>query len=247
MNDEELLTMYRRYKKKRLIILLIILAILLMILMFIFLNFNNASSDSNSQNNQRLDEEKDEISPIIKLKVNTIEIMKGGDIDYLSYVESVEDNGDGNLIDKLKYEKIDTSKIGEQFIIYYVSDKAGNTSQEVIKVIIKEPEIVQEPTETVKEEEINNQSENNNTKPDNNSNNNQEETNESQTNNNPVVEEPNNSQNKIVKYFLFSDGYTITNVADACATELKKLNRTGMCSPLKDENGIYLGMKLEVN
>lgn len=247
MNDEELLTMYRRYKKKRRIILLIILALLLIISMFIFLNFNNTSSDSSLQNNQSLDEEKDEISPIIKLKVSTIEIMKGGDIDYLSYVESVEDNKDGNLINKLKYEKIDTNKVGEQSIIYSVSDKAGNTSQETIKVIIREPEIVQEPIETDKEEEIQKQPEDNNSKPNNNGNNSQEEQNENQTNKNPIVEEPSNNQEKIVKYFLFSDGYTITNVADACATELKKLNRTGMCSPLKDDNGIYLGMKLEVN
>lgn len=247
MNDEELLTMYRRYKKKRLIILLIILTILLMISMFMFLNFNNTSSNSNSQNNQSLDEEKDEISPIIKLKVDTIEIMKGGDIDYLSYVESVEDNEDGNLINKLKYEKIDTNKVGEYSIVYHVTDKAGNTSQEVIKVIIREPEIVQEPNETDKGDELQKQPENNNSKPNNSGSNNQEETNQNQTNNNLVVEEPNNNSEKIVKYFLFSDGYTISNVADACATELKKLNRTGICSPLKDENGIYLGMKLEVN
>ena len=50
----------------------------------------------NIQAGQGLGFEKDEISPIIKLKVSTIEIMKGGDIDYLSYVESVEDNKDGN-------------------------------------------------------------------------------------------------------------------------------------------------------
>lgn len=37
------------------------------------------------------------------------------------------------------------------------------------------------------------------------------------------------------------------NVSEACATELKKTNRTGICSPIQDENGIYLGMKLETN
>jgi len=37
------------------------------------------------------------------------------------------------------------------------------------------------------------------------------------------------------------------NVSEACATELKKTNKTGICSPIQDENGIYLGMKLETN
>ena len=37
------------------------------------------------------------------------------------------------------------------------------------------------------------------------------------------------------------------NVAEVCATELRKTNKTGMCSPIQDENGIYLGMKLETN
>ena len=44
---------------------------------------------------------------------------------------------------------------------------------------------------------------------------------------------------------MFKDGYTMMNVAEKCADELKKTNRKGMCSPLQDENGIYIGMKLE--
>lgn len=55
------------------------------------------------------------------------------------------------------------------------------------------------------------------------------------------------NDSKITKYFLFSDGYTMNNVVDACASELKKLNRAGRCTPLTDSTGIYLGMKLETN
>ena len=63
--------------------------------------------------------------------------------------------------------------------------------------------------------------------------------------NDPVEDIP--STKKIIKYFLFKDGYTMQNVSEACATELKKTNRTGICSPIQDEDGIYLGMKLETN
>ena len=163
---------------------------------------------------------KDEEAPIIKLKIEELELTKGDDINYIDYVESVIDKVDGNLIDELKYEEIDTSIVGEQSIVYSVNDKSGNTSQAILKVIVKEKE------EPENQENI----------PENNS-----------TENRQTTPKNDNNSGKIVKYFLFSDGYTMMNVADACASELKKTNRTGMCSPIQDENGIYLGMKLETN
>lgn len=138
---------------------------------------------------------------------------------------------------------IDTSIIGEQSIIYSVSDNSGNSSQEILSVLIKEKIL-----------ENNNGSSSNNSPipekekpsiPSNNSSSNTE-TNKPKDpvqNEKPITE--NKPSTKIVKYFLFSDGYTMMNVAEACANELKKTNQTGMCSPIQDENGIYLGMKLE--
>ena len=52
------------------------------------------------------------------------------------------------------------------------------------------------------------------------------------------------SQKPSPKYFLFEDGYTINNVVDACAKELKSYGGSGRCEPITNENGIYLGMKL---
>ena len=187
---------------------------------------------------------------LLKLKIKEIEIMKGDDINYKDYIESVEDKIDGNLIEEVQYEMIDTSIVGEHSIIYSVSDKAGNTSQAILKVIIKETEEQVDTNNSKtgstenKSNSIKNDSDNKNSesKPS------QKEEQNSQT---PKQEETtkndNNTSEKIVKYFLFSDGYTMLNVSDACATELKKINRTGMCSPIQDENGIYLGMKLETN
>ena len=246
MTDEELLIKYRKYKRKRNIIIISILLIVI-IAVFIFLSVSNTSSkeDEKSKEITNVPEVKDETAPEIKLSTNNIEVMEGGDIDYLKYIESVIDDKDGDLLENIIYEEIDTSKIGEQKIIYTVSDSSGNTSQEVIIVNIKKKE---EPVQPPKENTSSNKVETpkkEETKPSNNTSNNtptpQPET--------PPKEETqsNPSNEKIVKYFLFNDGYTMLNVSEVCAAELKKTNRTGICSPIQDENGIYLGMKLETN
>lgn len=251
MSDEELLLKYRKYKKKRFIIIVGITFLLILILsVILYFHFNNTSSTEPKVNSKEDVVIKDEDAPIIKLKIKEIEIMKGDDINYKDYIESVEDKIDGNLIEEVQYEMIDTSIVGEHSIIYSVSDKAGNTSQAILKVIIKETEEQVDTNNSKtgstenKSNSIKNDSDNKNSesKPS------QKEEQNSQT---PKQEETtkndNNTSEKIVKYFLFSDGYTMLNVSDACATELKKINRTGMCSPIQDENGIYLGMKLETN
>lgn len=248
MTDEQLLAKYRKYKKKRNIIIISILLIVI-ISVFIFLSISNTSSkeDEKPKEITNISEVKDEIAPEIKLRTNSIEITEGGDIDYLKYIESVIDDKDGDLLENIIYEEIDTSKIGEQKIIYTVSDSSGNTSQEVVIVNIKKKEEPVSPpkentssnkVETPKKEEskpsTNNNTSNNTASP-------QPET-------PPQEESPSNPSNeKIVKYFLFKDGYTMLNVSEVCAAELKKTNRTGICSPIQDENGIYLGMMLETN
>lgn len=251
MSDEELLLKYRKYKKKRFIIIGGITFLLILIFsVILYFHFNNTSSTEPKVNSKEDVVIKDEDAPIIKLKIKEIEIMKGDDINYKDYIESVEDKIDGNLIEEVQYEMIDTSIVGEHSIIYSVSDKAGNTSQAILKVIIKETEEQVDTNNSKtgstenKSNSIKNDSDNKNSE----SKSSQKEEQNSQT---PKQEETtkndNNTSEKIVKYFLFSDGYTMLNVSDACATELKKINRTGMCSPIQDENGIYLGMKLETN
>lgn len=251
MSDEELLLKYRKYKKKRFIIIGGITFLLILIFsVILYFHFNNTSSTEPKVNSKEDVVIKDEDAPIIKLKIKEIEIMKGDDINYKDYIESVEDKIDGNLIEEVQYEMIDTSIVGEHSIIYSVSDKAGNTSQAILKVIIKETE-EQDDTNNSKTSSTENKS--NSIKKDSNNKNSESKPSQKgeQNSQTPKQEETtkndNNTSEKIVKYFLFSDGYTMLNVSDACATELKKINRTGMCSPIQDENGIYLGMKLETN
>ena len=240
MSDEELLIKYHEYKRKRMIIISIIVLFFILIAgLILYFHFNNTSSTELEEKPKEEVIVKDEEAPIIKLKIEELELTKGDDINYIDYVESVIDKVDGNLIDELKYEEIDTSIVGEQSIVYSVNDKSGNTSQAILKVIVKEKE-EPENQENIPE---NNSTENRQTPPK------VESNQKNNTTNTTPKETPKNDNNsgKIVKYFLFSDGYTMMNVADACASELKKTNRTGMCSPIQDENGIYLGMKLETN
>lgn len=251
MSDEELLLKYRKYKKKRFIIIGGITFLLILIFsVILYFHFNNTSSTEPKVNSKEDVVIKDEDAPIIKLKIKEIEIMKGDDINYKDYIESVEDKIDGNLIEEVQYEMIDTSIVGEHSIIYSVSDKAGNTSQAILKVIIKETE---EQVDTNNSKTGSTENKSNSIKNDSDNKNSESKPSQKgeQNSQTPKQEETtkndNNTSEKIVKYFLFSDGYTMLNVSDACATELKKINRTGMCSPIQDENGIYLGMKLETN
>lgn len=47
------------------------------------------------------------------------------------------------------------------------------------------------------------------------------------------------------KDFLFKDGYTMDNVADAAYKYLKESGQSGKCVPLKDSEGVYYGMRVE--
>lgn len=249
MTDEELLTKYRKYKRKRnTIIISILLIVIISVFIFIYISNTSSKEDEKPKEITSIPEVKDETAPVIKLNTDNIEITEGGDIDYLKYIESVIDDKDGDLLENIIYEEIDTSKIGEQKIIYTVSDSSGNTSQEVIIVNIKKKE---EPVSPPKENTSSNKVETpkkEETKPSTNNNNTSNNTSTPQPETPSQEEAPSNPSNeKIVKYFLFKDGYTMLNVSEVCAAELKKTNRTGICSPIQDENGIYLGMKLETN
>ncbi len=230
MTDEELLIMYNKYKKKRKIIFIFV--VILIISVLVLFTFNQKSKDE-------IDKQTDTEPPKIVLIKDYDEIEEGSSIKYKDYIKSVTDNSKEELFNKVTYNEIDTSKEGEYIITYEVVDSSKNKAQAKLKIKVYKKE---ELKESEKEQE---------TPPEN----------ITPTQENPIKEpekEPispskDNSNNtpstnqKIVKYFLFSDGYTMQNVASACAEELKKIGKAGMCSPIQDENGIYLGMKLETN
>lgn len=58
---------------------------------------------------------------------------------------------------------------------------------------------------------------------------------------------PGNKDNYPPKDFLFKDGYTMDNVSDAAYAYLKASGKPGSCVPLKDSEGIYIGMRVVFN
>lgn len=46
------------------------------------------------------------------------------------------------------------------------------------------------------------------------------------------------------KDFLFTDGYTMENVTQAAQDYLSSSGCAGECTPIKDNEGIYLGMRV---
>ena len=60
------------------------------------------------------------------------------EINYKSFIKEASDNLEGDLIERVKYNELDVSKIGEFVVNYEVSDKALNTTKIELQVIIKE-------------------------------------------------------------------------------------------------------------
>lgn len=224
MSDEELLNRYKNYKKKRNIIIFIIF-LLLVLSLIIVSNFPKDSIDDSKPLETKQEEpKKDEIRPVLELEKYSDELEENSEIEYEKYIKSAIDDIDGDITDKVQFNRIDTSKIGIFDIVYYVFDSSNNMSQKTLQItIVKKEEPVVDETPVIKETPT--------SKP-------QQPSNE----NKPKVE-----TKPTIKYFMFTDGYNMGNVVEVCAEELKKSNRTGRCLPITDDNGIYLGMKLELN
>lgn len=80
----------------------------------------------------------DLISPVLILKQDKLIMYQGDELNYKSFIKEASDNLEGDLTDKVKYTKIDTSKTGKFYIDYEVSDTAGNVIKARLLVIIKE-------------------------------------------------------------------------------------------------------------
>ena len=175
----------------------------------------------------------DTTPPSIDLKQSNIEITQGEKINYNNYIESAFDNKDGEITSNVTFNKIDTNILGEHKIFYKVKDKAANIKVSCLDVWIKEAPVVDEEP-TVNEPAY---IENSTTASPSDNQSQAQETHEPEA---PVVNETPATQ-----YFMFSDGYTMENVTEACGSVLRSSGRSGMCSPIQDNDGIYLGMRLD--
>lgn len=233
MNDEQLLEKYRNYIKKRNIVIIVSLLFLFFLAMcFAYSIFKKNDMPNNQSTDEPNIEQKQDIiddkPPILELTTDKITIEVDKTINYKEFIKNASDDIDGDLVDKVQYSNIDTSKIGEYEVLYFVFDSSNNMAKKILNVLI-----IEHPKEQI---EVPVESNDNSVSHEQNS-----------TNNN-TEKEANNKKPSTpqIKYFLFTDGYTMNNVVEACATELKKYNGSGMCSPITDDKGIYLGMKLEL-
>lgn len=231
MNDEQLLEKYKKYIKRRnLIVVFSLLFIVSIIAVLLIMNSRKNIEIPSKNEIPSVEEPKPDINPpVLELTTNNTKIIIGENFDYKSFIKSAYDDIDGDLTEKVSYSKIDLTKEGTFEIVYYVFDSSNNIAQQILTLVVEtKPEEQEKPSEKEPETPKSTQkpSKNNNT---------------SSNNNEKPIKQP------TVKYFLFTDGYNMNNVVESCAKELKSSSRTGRCIPITDDNGIYLGMKLELN
>lgn len=131
-------------KKKKLWILLIAVLFVSSLTSVLF-NYKNIKRNIEISKEEKEEQEaketmlkQDLISPVLILKQDKLIMYQGDELNYKSFIKEASDNLEGDLTDKVKYTKIDTSKTGEFYVDYEVSDIAGNVIKARLLVIIKE-------------------------------------------------------------------------------------------------------------
>lgn len=82
-------------------------------------------------------ESKNDVTPPTLILTDTkIIITSGIQINYTAFIEAAHDDQDGNLVDAVTYNAIDTSISGNYIIDYTVSDQAGNTTTASLQVTV---------------------------------------------------------------------------------------------------------------
>ena len=136
-----------------------------------------------------------------------------------------------NLTDNSEQELIEINIINE------VKTNETTTSNVIDNTKVKEKQEEQKKTnETPKEETKKEETKEEKSK--------QETTKKENTQNTTSKENKNTSQKPSNKDFLFTDGYTMENVTQAAQDYLKSYSYGGECIPIKDNEGVYLGMRV---
>lgn len=176
----------------------------------------------------------------LKEKALTMTLDEFKVYDFSKIIE-VNDNWDKDEpIVNLTAEKI--TKKGTYTISVQAKDISGNQSTKVIKITIREKKKEEVKKETNKEEKEPAP----NIKP--------SAPNTDMKESIPVQPKPTPSEAQPSipstpkppnKDFLFSDGYTMDNVGNACQAALSSSGYSGACTPIKNADGIYMGLRLE--
>lgn len=180
------------------------------------------------------------LPPVLELTVDSIEISQNEEINYDSYIKVAKDKEDGDLKDKVEYNKIDTSVVGEYEVNYSLENSSHKKVEKTMKVKVNEVVQVQEPQEPepTPTQDTNTSSNQNNTSG---------STSTSQNNTTSKKTESSSSNNTSAprtRDFLFSDGYDMSNVGSVCASSLA--GHKGRCDPIYDSDGIIIGMRATI-
>lgn len=88
----------------------------------------------------------DDISPVLELSQEIIEINTNDSIDYKSYIIKAEDNIDKLSVEDVIHNEINTAVSGSYVLNYVLQDKAGNETSKDIQVTVKQPVTVNSDT-----------------------------------------------------------------------------------------------------
>lgn len=116
-------------------------------------------------------------------------------------------------------------------------DSSGNEAEEKIQLQIKEKEVKKTEKKEMEEKDVNVQKPQTPAQP----------VPEEEVTNEPLNPSDEKSEEPVqipAKDYLFSDGYDMTTAPQACQIDLGNSGRSGMCIPIQDSNGIYIGMRL---
>lgn len=244
MTDEEkeLLLHYQQYTRKRnMIIATIIIVAITISLVLGFYFFGKNKNETVKKENVEV------LPPILELTVDSIEISQNEEINYDSYIKVAKDKKDGDLKDKVQYNKIDTSIVGEYEIKYSLENSSHKKVEKILKVKVNEVVQVQEPEPTPTQDTNTSNNQNNTGGSTSTSQNTTSSNTNNQSNTTSKKAESSSSNNSSVprtKDFLFSDGYDMGNVGSVCASSLS--GHKGRCDPIYDSDGIIIGMRATI-
>lgn len=139
-----------------------------------------------------------------------------------TYIDKAIDNVDGDLTKKVRCSNFDVKK-DKQDIQYLIKDSSGNETKEVLKLTLKEKEVVKPEKEIIYIK--------------------------TPTNSQGQQVYPKGTKGvggtdiTLNKSFMFKDGYTLDTGYSACVAEGNKYGAY-TCKPIKNSDGIYIGYRL---
>lgn len=136
--------------KKKVIIVVVATLALIFGIVVVFFNKNNQSDETNDNKNsiketagpveteQPTDEPIEDVVTIDLDTTLTREFPLNYSIDYKHYINSAYSTVDGEISDKVTYNEIDTSQVGDYIVTFSVTDSLGNAESKELTFTIFE-------------------------------------------------------------------------------------------------------------